>query len=358
MNINAAVQLSSRGSLSIRALKLAEPRINEVMVKMVACGVCHTDIVLQKYSVYYPIVLGHEGSGIIEGVGRNVKHLKPGDHVVLSYTYCGKCNACKVGKTYACKKIDGYFDGLRPDGTSPLSLNGQPVAALISQGGFSTYVVCHQNAVTKVSNRFDLRYLGPLGCGIMTGAGSVFNYLKPQKGKSIVIFGTGCVGLSAIMAAKVSGCHPIISVDKVSVRLKMAKQFGSDYCINSEKTKNIETAIGKICNGIDYAFDTSGNDYLLSVLRSLLKPGASACGVGIGGSIELTQEELDEGKSWETTNDGFSIPQQMIPKLLSLYKSGKFPFDKMIRFFELGQINDAFKASHDATVIKPVLLMN
>jgi aryl-alcohol dehydrogenase len=217
-------------------------------------------------------------------------------------------------------------------------------------------MVCHKNSVIKVDPAFILRFLGPLGCGIMTGAGSVLNYLNPEAGCPIAVFGTGCVGLSAIMAARIAGCDPIIAVDRVASRLSLAVEFGATHRIGGKKA-DVAKAIRNICGGVDYAFDTSGSSRLLDAMRHVLNPGASACGVGIGGALALNELERQEGKSWMTTDTGFSFPLLFIPKLLEYHKAGLLPFDKMIRFYRFEDINEAFAASRECAAVKPVVLM-
>jgi aryl-alcohol dehydrogenase len=302
------------------------------------------------------MVLGHEASGVVERVGRGVEKLAPGDHVVTAYNWCGGCDACRKGRTWECDHFGDNFDGLRPDGTTPYSMNGKPVVPLMREGGFSSYMVCQKNSVIKVDSDLDLRTLGSLGCGVMTGAGSILNYLKPEPGRPIAVFGTGCVGLSAIMAASIARCEPIIAIDRVPSRLELAEEFGATHFIDGAKSDIVKN-IKDICGKIDYAFDTSGSSRLLNAMRMALNSGASACGVGIGGCLSLNERERREGKSWKTTDTGFSTPYLFIPKLLEYHKAGKFPFEKMIRFYRFEEINEAFEANRSCSVVKPVVLL-
>ena len=355
MKVKAAVHLGTNTDLVFRELDLEEPRPDEVLIKTVACGVCHTDIWVQE-NYANTMVLGHEASGIVERVGYNVDNLAPGDHVVTAYNWCGECKACQEGQTWECDHFDDNFGGLRPDGTSPYSMNGKPVVPLMREGGFSSYMVCQKNSVIKVDSDLDLRTLGPLGCGIMTGAGSVLNYLKPEPGRSIAVFGTGCVGMSAILVARIARCEPIIAIDRVTSRLELAAELGATHCIDGTE-HSIEKSIKDICGKVDYAFDTSGSSQLLEVMRKVLNSGASACGVGIGGSLVLNKRERLEGKSWETTDTGFSVPPFFIPKLLEYHRAGNFPFEKMLRFYRFDEIDKAFEASRSYRVVKPVVLL-
>jgi aryl-alcohol dehydrogenase len=356
MKIRAAVHLGIKSGLVVKELDLEEPRPDEVLIKTAACGVCHTDIWVQQHYAN-PMILGHEASGIVERVGRDVENFTAGDHVVTAYNWCGECEACRKGRTWECEYFSENFAGLRPDGSAPFSLNGKPVAPLMREGGFSSYMVCHKNSVIKVATDVDLRILGPMGCGMMTGAGSILNYLKPKAGSPIAVFGTGCVGLSAIMAARIANCEPIIAVDRVASRLALAGELGATHCIDSGKV-DIENAIKNSCGGIDYAFDTSGDSRLLEALRKTLNPNASACGVGIGGALMLNAKERKEGKTWMTTDAGFSVPHIFIPKMIAYYKAGKFPFEKMLRFYRFEEIGKAFAANRACTAIKPVVLMD
>ena len=355
MKIQAAVHFDRNQKLGVRELDLEEPRADEVLIKTVACGVCHTDIWVQK-NYTNTMLLGHEASGIVVTVGCEVEGLTTGDHLVTAYNWCGECESCKMGKTWECDSFSDNFDGLRPDGTTPFSLDGKPVMPLMREGGFSSYIVCQKHSVIKVNPALDLKTLGPLGCGIMTGAGSVLNHLKPKAGHPIAVFGTGCVGLSAVMAARISGCDPIIAVDRVPARLKLAKELGATYSLNGEDD-NLAKTIKTICEGVDYAFDTSGSSRMLEAMRHVLNPGATACGVGIGGSLSLTERERKDGKNWATTDTGFSVPPVFIPKLLEYHKTGVFPFEKMLRFYRFDKINEAFAANRELRVVKPVVLM-
>jgi aryl-alcohol dehydrogenase len=355
MKVSAAVHFGEGTELVIQELDLEEPRPDEVLIKTVACGVCHTDIWVQE-NYAGAMVLGHEASGVVERAGSKVEALSAGDHVVTAYNWCGECEACRQGRTWECDYFDENFDGLRPDGTTPFSLKGKPVIPLMREGGFAAKMVCHQNSVIKIDSSLDLRLPGPLGCGIMTGAGSVLNYLNPEPGRSIAVFGTGCVGLSAIMAARIAGCDPIIAVDRVPGRLELAVELGATHCIDG-KNAEVVKAIKNICGGVDHAFDTFGSSRLLDAMRKVLNPGASACGVGIGGALTLNERERKEGKTWMTTNTGFSVPPLFIPKLLEYHRAGQFPFEKMLRFYRFGEINEAFAANRACTAVKPVVLM-
>lgn len=358
MEIKAAVQMTKKGELSFCDVELQKPRPDEVLVKIVACGICHTDIMMQHHSRRYPFLLGHEGSGIVAETGSKVRDIAVGDAVIISYTSCGHCRACREKRPYECDSIyDPFFLGYREDGTSQVSLNGRQVPALIRQGSFAEYAVVHRSSLVRVSPGLDIRCLAPMGCGLMTGAGSVWNYLKPEKDSSIIIFGLGAVGFGAVAAAKQAGCRRIIAVDRIPERLELAEKFGATEIIDSTGGKDGDlpksgTDLKEIVlNGggrADYGFDTTGNAALLAVLPELLKSDASACGVG-GGFVD--------GFGWKCTDEGFSIPQEMIPEMINWYKAGEFPVEKLIRFYPFEKVNAAMEAMRRGAVIKPVLIM-
>lgn len=357
MLIKAALLPFSEERLILEQVELAPPRKGEILVRIVACGVCHTDEAQRHGGGVYPVVLGHEGSGIVEAVGGDVQNLSKGDHVVLSYPTCGFCSACMEGRSYDCEHLGDFFDGLRLDGTSPMTKNGEIVATFFGQGGFATYAVCNARNAVKVESSLDLRILGPLGCGVQTGAGTVLNFLKAKKGQSIAIFGVGSVGLSAVMAANIVGCDPIIAVDIVPARLELAKRFGATHPLSGRDPKVLQKQLKEVCSGLDYFFETSGNQRILDIAVASLGRNGTGASVGIGNTPRLNAKDRQMGKSCEELIQGCSNPQIFIPEMIGLYKDGKLPFDKMITFFELERINEAFDASKNGIVVKPVILM-
>ena len=223
MEITAAVARGPGAPLSIETLELEDPRDDELIVRVVAAGVCHTDLVVrdQWIPVPLPVVLGHEGAGIVERVGRSVTKVAPGDPVVMSFDSCGECPSCLAGEASYCHDLGGRnFAAQRPDGTSALSCNGELIHAhFFGQSSFATHALCRERNVVKVASDAPLELLGPLACGVQTGAGAVINALKLGAGQSLAVFGTGSVGLSAVMAAKVVGATTIIGVDLRDQRL-------------------------------------------------------------------------------------------------------------------------------------------
>ncbi|OOP73865.1 NAD(P)-dependent alcohol dehydrogenase [Clostridium beijerinckii] len=364
MKIKAAVIYEKGQNFKIEDVELESPKASEILVKVVASGVCHTDEVarLQAIPVPLPVVLGHEGCGIVEEVGSSVTEFKKGDRVGFSFGYCGHCENCLSAHQHACENLNAInFGGVMSDGTKRLSKNGQEISSFFGQSSFATYAVVNQNSAVKIDDDIELELAGPLGCGIQTGAGAVLNRLKPSFGSTIAVFGCGTVGMSAIMAAKIAGCSKIIAVGGNPTSLELAKELGATHTINRKETNDIVSEIKKLTNGgCNYAIDTTGvGDFVRKALASVRFLGTA---VVLGATGELTinvQEELmGEAKSLIGVVEGDAVPKLFIPKLIQYYKEGKFPFDKLIKFYDFEDINKAFEDSHNGKVIKAVLKMN
>lgn len=363
MKIRAALIKKAREPFQIEEIDLGAPLSNEVMVKIVACGVCHTDEVAQQQFIPVPLpaVFGHEGCGIIQEIGSGVSNLKKGDHVCFSFGFCGECSNCLSAKPFICKEFNHInFGGVMPDGTKRLSQNGQKISSFFGQSAFATYTVVNQNSVIKVDSDIDLALTAPLGCGIQTGAGTILNRLHPEFSSSIVIFGCGTVGMSAIMAAKIVGCATIIAIGGNDNSLILAKELGATHTINRKDCDDVVRKVKEITSGgANYAIDTSGVPEFVRKALACVGYGGTAVVLGATGdlTINVQKELMGDGKSLVGIIEGDSIPKLFIPKLLTYYKSGKFPFDKLIAYYDFKDINQAFEDSHNGKVIKAVLKM-
>jgi aryl-alcohol dehydrogenase len=245
LNIKAAVVREKSAPFIIEDLSLDDPRPEEVLVRIVATGVCHTDMVVrdQEYPVPLPLVLGHEGAGIVEKVGAAVKAVTPGDHVVLSYGSCGRCANCEQGKPGYCVEFyDRNFKGARLDGSTPLHAHdhGDIGGCFFAQSSFATHALVTERNAIKIPKDVPLEIMGPLGCGIQTGAGAVINVLKPQPGASLAIFGAGSVGLAAAMAALAVGVTTIIMIDLNDDRLAFARELGVSHTVNGREADTVK----------------------------------------------------------------------------------------------------------------------
>ena len=350
--IRAAVLRKRGGPLEIESLEMEGPRDDEALVRIVASGICHTDIGFCDYwdKADGPVVLGHEGAGVVEQVGKKVKSVRCGDHVVLSYQSCGRCGRCRRGHPTDCERFyEANFGFARLDGSNALYRSGVR-GHFFGQSSFATHALATERNTVKVSKRLNLEILSPLGCGLQTGAGTVMNSLKVTKGASIAIFGTGAVGLAATMAARIVGANPIIGVDIIPKRLKLARELGATHVIDNRRDK-IASRIADITGrGVDYVVETTANQEMHELAIDVLNPhGAVALLTGESGTT------LPEGRRTIGIIQGDAVPQSFIPKLIALYKAGKFPFDRLVRFYEFSKINAAIADAKSGDTIKPVL---
>jgi aryl-alcohol dehydrogenase len=363
MKIRASVT-HQQGQLSIEEVELAAPKASEVLVRTVACGVCHTDAAALHLfiPVALPIVLGHEGVGVVEAVGSDVASLKAGDRVIMSFPSCGHCSYCDEGHPYACDQLNTlFFNGTYNDGTKRISQNGIDVSSFFGQGSFADHVIIDaRNAVkVDVASDDDLAALCSLGCGVQTGAGAVLNRIKPKKGTAMAVFGCGGVGMSAIMAAAIAGCATIIGVDVVPSRLALAKELGATHVINRHETDPV-TEIKRITNGGAHSsVESSGvANVTLQALGCLRRKGIAVV-LSVTGleeiSLPLEALVMNPSVTLAGLSEGASNPQTFIPELVQYYKEGRLPVDKLVKFYDFEDIEKAFNDSHKGVTIKPIL---
>jgi aryl-alcohol dehydrogenase len=365
MKIRAAVVRAKHAPMSLETLDLEEPRDDEILVRLVATGVCHTDIAMrdQTFPVPQPVVLGHEGAGVVERVGHAVTKVAAGDHVVMTYNSCGKCPSCEHHAPTYCHEFFGYnFGASRPDGSSPLSQSGMRINGnFFGQSSFATYAICHERNIVKVPKDAALDLIGPLACGIQTGAGSVINGLRVGVGDSIAIFGAGSVGLSAVMAARLVGAATIIAVDLNAARLKLASELGATHTVNG-KTEDPVAAIMKITGaGVDFALEVTGVPPVVRQAVESLAP-RGVCGVAgafsVGSEVTLDLVHLmTSGRSIRGLVEGESNADVFIPHLIEMHKQGRFPFDRLVRHYAFDDINAAIADSEAGRTIKPIVRM-
>jgi aryl-alcohol dehydrogenase len=362
----AAVVREKSGPFVVEEIRLEEPRDDEVLIRIHGVGVCHTDLVVrdQYFPTPLPAVLGHEGSGVVEKIGSGVTTVAVGDHVVLSYASCGKCENCRKGQIGYCPELYGYnFSGGRPDGSSPCcGGDGERLSGyFFAQSSFAQLAIANERNVVRIRKDVPLELMGPLGCGIQTGAGAVINALKPEGGSSIAIFGAGSVGLSAVLAARLTGCATIIAVDVNAERLKLAEECGATHTVDASDSEPVAAIQAITGEGVQYALECTG---LPAVVRqavdSLRLTGV--CGV-IGVSPLGTEFSLDMngilfGRTVRGIIEGDSVPQTFIPRLVDLYFAGRFPFDKLVRIYPFDEINQAVEDSEKGKVLKAVLRPN
>jgi aryl-alcohol dehydrogenase len=349
--------------LDVIDARFEAPRAGEVLVKIVGTGVCHTDMVVrdQGYPVPLPLVLGHEGAGVVEQVGQGVVGLEIGDHVVLSYGHCGRCGECRSGRPGYCAEFyDRNFKGARMDGSQAVcDAHGHPLgSAFFAQSSFGTYAIATERNAIPIRKDVPLELMGPLGCGIQTGAGAILNALKPPAASSIAIFGAGSVGLSAAMAAAAIGCTTIILVDLHDDRLALAAELGATDGINGGRENAVERIREITSGGADFTLECTGNPKVLAQAVDALRiPGT--CGLigaaNLGDCAQLDMNTLLFGRTVRGIIEGDSVPQVFIPQLIELWRAGRFPFDRLVKFYDLADINSAIEDSESGRVLKPIV---
>ncbi|MDF2506177.1 MAG: alcohol dehydrogenase [Microbacterium sp.] len=363
--VTAAVAREPHADLVIEELELDDLRAGEVRVRMVATGVCHTDAIVrdQVYPTPLPAVLGHEGAGIVEAVGDSVTTVEPGDHVLLAAAYCGHCGRCRAGQMAYCENLFAAdFGGRRDDGTTALSKDGEMISShFFGQSSFATRANVVEESVVKIDGDVPLEIVAPLGCGIQTGAGTVLNELKPVLNSTLVVLGTGAVGSGAIMAGRVAGCAKVIAVDIHESRLELARELGATDIINTTSA-DLTEEIMRLTDGrgADYVIDTTARPQLLrqaadalGIRGTLVLVGAAAPGTEVAFEIGLS---LVKGWTFKTVVQGSSVPQVFIPKLIALWREGRFPMDKLMKSYALEDINVGFADSASGVTVKPVVV--
>jgi aryl-alcohol dehydrogenase len=367
MRITAAVVESKGASFALQELELGELRDDEVLVKVAASGICHTDLICrdQWYPVPLPAVLGHEGAGIVEAVGRNVTTFVPGDRVGMSYDSCGHCANCSKSLGVYCRQFFEYnFASSRPaDATSALSRNSELIHAhFFGQSSFATHSVARERNIVKLDDSIPLQVAAPFGCGIQTGAGSVLNVLQPQAGSSLAVFGAGAVGLAAVMAARIAGCTTIVAVDLRPSRLELAREFGATHIVDASTENAVEVIRTVTGGGSSFSLEATGAPQALRSAIDCLSPTGVA---GIVGAPAFGTEAsfdvnhvLTGGRVIRGIVEGESVPSEFLPRLIDLWGRGEFPVDRMMTLYDFDEID---RAAHDAEaghVIKPVLRMS
>ena len=356
MEIEAAVVDAPGAAFRIEKLTMDAPGTDQILVKIHACGVCHTDMVMRDGAlpVPFPGVLGHEGAGVVEAVGDGVTCVEPGDHVLLSFHSCGECSACHDHQPgYCAEFFPRNFLGVIAPGQGGLWRGRERIGAnIFGQSAFATYAFAHADNVVKIDRDLPLGLLAPLGCGIQTGAGTVIETLKVQNGQSIAILGAGAVGLSAVMAAKIAGCGRIAVLDRHRHRLDLAQELGAT---------EIADEMADMVGPFDYVVDTTGVPALAQTSVGLLAARGTLALVGayppgLAMNLDLS-EVMSMGRRIVGVVEGGIDPQLFIPRLIAWYRAGMLPLEKLVRTYPFAAIEDAVQASESGAVIKPVLLM-
>ena len=367
MKIKAAVVKSAGSDYAFETLELQELAKTDVLVKMVASGICRSDHTERLGNLTpFPLVLGHEGAGIVEKIGPDVTDLAVGDHVIITYANCGKCIRCNEGHPSSCFQWSSLnLGGVNFRGEHVFkNEQGEDINNFYIQSSFATYSLADESNLVKVPKEIDLRILGPLGCGLGTGSGSVMNVLQPKAGSSIVVIGTGAVGFGALMAAKIVGCTTIIAVDINEERLKLAKELGATQIFNSQTQR--ETLVSEIMAltngiGVDYVVDTSGYNPIMKQALEFLTHGGTFVPLAVSKtdfSLNTFVDLVIGNKKMEGALIGNTIPKHHLLRLINYYQQGQFPFDKFIKFYDFDEIITAEADLISGRTLKSVLVID
>jgi aryl-alcohol dehydrogenase len=360
----AAVAPSPGADFIFKDVELDDPRADEVLVRIVACGICHTDLAARDgmFGLSFPAVFGHEGAGIVEMAGPEVDRVRPGDRVVISFGSCGRCSNCAAGHPASCMHFDEInFGTMRLDGTSTIHDTGGGFigCCFFGQSSLAYYALTSGRNPVPVDAVDDdeLALFAPLGCGVQAGAATVINELKPRPGESFAVFGAGTVGLAALMAARMAGAAPIIAVDIVASRLELAKELGATYVLNP-KHDSIVARLQKLAGKVGHAVETTGVERIIDQAIRSLGPSGKMSMLGVThedyGETVATQSPA-KGQDVFYSIAGDSDPQEFIPFMINCYRQGKFPFNRLIRQYPALEINQAVKDALSGHTVKPVL---
>lgn len=365
-HVTAAVARQPGKPFSIETLRLSGPAPDEVLVKIKGVGICHTDLVIRDTGLppSLPAVLGHEGAGVVEEAGTAVTTVRKGDAVVLSFASCGACRSCGEGYPGYCDEAGALnYAGARRNGASALRDDRGPIAShFFGQSSFASYAVAYERNLVPVPESAPLPLLGPFGCGIQTGAGTVLNVFRPNAGAALLVTGGGAVGLSAVMAAQIAGCTTIVVSDPLPQRRALALELGATN-VHDPGAEPLRKRIKSIVpEGIDYALDTTGRPAVMEdAFKALAKRGVLAS-VGIASENDPALNIpinmlMSAGKRVVGVIEGDTVPSQFIPELLKHHRAGNFPFEKMVTAYPFHAINDAVEDQISGRCVKPVLLM-
>ncbi len=365
MRITAAVSRGTGDAPTLEQLEQEEPRAGEMRIRLVATGICHTD--LHEHPGRHspqPIVLGHEGAGVVEKVGEGVRGFAVGDHVILSGSSCGQCPSCRANRpTYCDLAMPLCFGGKRLDGSTALAdeRGGEAVHShFFGQSSFASHAIVPARTAVKMDKDLPLEKLGPLGCGVVTGAGGVIEALKVGFGDTIAVFGVGGVGLSAVIAARLVGAKRIVAVDLVPERLELARELGATDTIHADEEGVAKKIRGVTGRGVDFSFNTANAPAAHTAALECLAMNGTAGFVAapLGDWKPPMFAMLAGGKQLRGILGGDAHPGLFIPKLVEFWRQGRFPFDRLLTFYPFTEIARAFEDAHSGKAIKPVLLMN
>ena len=353
MQVTAALVPEKGAPFRLASLELVDPGPDELIVKVVACGVCQTDVHGRDdyFGIPFPCVFGHEGAGLVERTGQRVTRVAPGDRVLMVSPSCGACSACMRGLPGYCTAARRIkFGGLLRDGRVPFRLGDVPVhGAFFQQSSFATHALATEANVVKVPDELTLEQAAAFACGVNTGAGAVLNALRPAPGSSIAIFGVGAVGLAAVMAARIAGCSTILAVDLHDNRLALAREVGATHVLHASEPTPM---------AVDFSVEAAGHPGALRRAVDCLAPLGVCCLVGSarrGLEAGIEMAHLQHGRTVRGCIQGDADPQEFLPRLFRHWRQGDLPVERLVSFYDLPDINAAVADAQSGRVVKPVL---
>ena len=364
--MRAAVFYEYNAPLRIDDITLDKPKRGEVLVKVAASGVCHSDLSVMNGILPFPpppAILGHEGAGVVQEIGDGVTAVQPGDHVILSWRpSCGRCSYCVTGRPQLCQTIGmALLQGYLPDGTTRFHKGDTEIRIFTGVGSFSEYTVVPEAGVVKIRKDVPLDAAALVGCGVMTGVGAAINTAKVEAGSSVAVIGCGGVGLNVIQGAVLAGAEKIIAIDLNPKKLEFAKQFGATHFINPDDGDPVTQVLGLTDGlGVEYAFEVIGRADTAVQAYNSIRPGGTAVVVGVAKpddmmmipALSLLQEKTLKGSIY-----GSARPSVDMPKILDLYMSKKLKLDELVtRRIQLDQINEAFQWMEKGEVARSVIV--
>ena len=365
MTADRAAVLEAPGELSVSDVEFTDPGPGEVLVRLVASGLCHTDLGVIAGGIPFPSpgIIGHEGAGIVDRVGEGVTGLAVGDKVLLSFSSCGSCSACETAHPAYCETWlpRNLLGMMRPDGSAGVTRAGTPIAShFFGQSSFAQYAIADERSAVKVDADADLAVLAPLGCGVLTGFGSMWNVLDPGSDDIVAVYGAGAVGLSAVIAAALRHPAQLIAIDLVDQRLRLAEELGATATIDAG-TEDVAERLADLTggHGVNLSFDTTGNP---QVARGALDAAAVrgtvlVCGAPPPGTeIPVDIQGILAGKVLRGVTMGDTDPAELIPQLIALHAEGRLPLERLEQRYPLDEIGRAADDMHRGITVKPVIV--
>ena len=362
----AAIVNAAGAPFLLEDVDLDEPHPHEVLVRLVATGLCHTDLSAQAGQLPFPLpgVLGHEGAGVVVKVGADVTGVEVGDHVLASFSSCGECPHCLAGRPAYCRHFHtrNLFGGSRPDGSATILRAGEPVHGhFFGQSTLARHALIDERSLVRVSIDAPLSTLAPLGCGIQTGAGAVLNALRPGPEATLAVFGVGAVGCAAIMAAAILGVRRVVAVDLVPERLELARELGATHVVEAASADPVAALHELGDGGVDYAVEATGSTAALTTAIQSLAPRGTCAILSTyprSATIPLDANFMIDGRRILGISEGDSDPQRFLPQLVELFEQGRLPVDKLIRHYPFEEIELAAADARSGVTIKPVLVFD